>query len=72
MFDNRSAWNRSPRPARVKYGIALSWAQMQHMRELTRLRGARFEIFAAAGRGRSAVIQATRRYQRPALSGCVA
>jgi hypothetical protein len=42
----RTAWSiwLTPRPARVQYGIALTHALLQHMQELSRLRGARFEI----------------------------
>ena len=34
----------TPRPARVKYGMALTRALLRHMQDLSRLRGARFEI----------------------------
>jgi hypothetical protein len=42
----RTAWSiwLTPRPARVRYGIALTRALLQHMQEFSRLRGARFEI----------------------------
>ncbi|HEX3993140.1 MAG TPA: hypothetical protein VHX39_18360, partial [Acetobacteraceae bacterium] len=42
----RTAWSiwLTPRPARVRYGMALTHALLRHMQELSRLRGARFEI----------------------------
>jgi hypothetical protein len=42
----RTAWSiwLMPRPARVKYGMALTRALLLHMQDLSRLRGARFEI----------------------------
>ena len=42
----RTAWSiwLTPRPARVKYGIALTHALLRHMRELSMLRGARFMV----------------------------
>jgi hypothetical protein len=46
LEQQRTAWSiwLTPRPARVKYGIALTRALLRHMQELSRLRGARFEI----------------------------
>jgi hypothetical protein len=41
-----TAWSiwLTPRPPRVKYGIALTRALLRHMQEFSRLRGARFQI----------------------------
>jgi hypothetical protein len=46
LEEQRSPWAiwLTPRPARVKYGIALTSALLRHMRELTTLRGARFTV----------------------------
>ncbi len=46
LEQQRGAWSiwLTPRPARVKYGIALTRALSRHMRELAALRGARFAI----------------------------
>ena len=46
LEEQRTVWSiwLAPRPARVKYGMALTRALLRHMQELSRLRGARFEI----------------------------
>jgi hypothetical protein len=46
LEQQRSPWSiwLTPRPARVKYGIALTRALSRHIRELAALRGARFAI----------------------------
>jgi hypothetical protein len=51
----RTAWSiwLTPRPARVRYGIALTRALLRHMQELSKLRGARFEILLTPRRGGS-------------------
>ena len=49
LEQQRTAWSiwMTPRPARVKYGIALTRALLRHMRDLSMLRGARFAILMA-------------------------
>jgi hypothetical protein len=49
----RTAWSiwLTPRPLRVKYGMALTRALLRHMQELSRLRGARFEILLTPAQG---------------------
>jgi hypothetical protein len=51
----RTAWSiwLTPRPARVKYGMALTRALLRHMQGLSRLRGARFEILLTPVKARS-------------------
>ena len=51
----RTAWSiwLTPRPARVKYGIALTRALLRHMQDFSRLRGARFGILLTPGQGGS-------------------
>jgi hypothetical protein len=51
----RTAWSiwLQPRPARVKYGMALTRALLRHMQELSRLRGARFAILLTPAKGGS-------------------
>jgi len=46
LEEQRTAWSiwLTPRPARVKYGMALTRALLRHMQDLSQLRGARFEI----------------------------
>ena len=46
LEQQRTSWSiwLTPRPARVRYGIALTRVLLRHMRELSQLRGARFEI----------------------------
>jgi hypothetical protein len=51
----RTGWSiwLTPRPARVTYGIALTRALLRHMHDLSRLRGARFEILLTPVQGGS-------------------
>lgn len=51
----RTAWSiwLTPRPARVKYGIALTRALLRRMQDFSRLRGARFEVLLTPGQGGS-------------------
>jgi hypothetical protein len=48
-----TAWSiwLTPRPARVQYGMALTHALLRHMQDLSRLRGARFEILMTPVQG---------------------
>jgi len=54
LEEQRTAWSiwLTPRPARVKYGMALTRALLRHMQDLSRLRGARFEILLTPIHGR--------------------
>ena len=49
LEQQRTGWSiwLTPRPARVKYGIALTRALLRHMRDLSLLRGARFALLLA-------------------------
>lgn len=55
LEQQRTAWSiwLTPRPVRVKYGIALTRALLRHMQDLSRLRGARFEILLTPVQDRS-------------------